>query len=274
MYTERIVAFIDILGFKKLVESSLNSPEVAERIYRALQLIYGRKKDNESDDLPGMQKYGVEVAVFSDSVVISYPLDYSGGLFFVLLDVIHLQLELMCLGILIRGGIAIGPLYHSGQIVYGPAMNQAYHLESVRAVYPRIILDGQTVVNGILRTCAQGHTVQMEAEYVDSCIRKDVDGFYYLDILRQDSELSDYGDEYYYWLENVRKIIVGGLNDNMADKRVYAKYVWLKNYFNEVVSDKEAFYPTPETGKQGIRFRKAYMNLRIKRRRAGEMYYQ
>lgn len=274
MYTERIVAFIDILGFKKLVERSLLSPEVADRIYRALQLIYGRKQDNEADNFMGMQKYGVEVAVFSDSVVVSYPLDYSGGLFFVLLDVIHLQLDLMSLGILIRGGIAIGPLYHSGQIVYGPAMNRAYLLESDYAVYPRIILDEQTVVKGISRTCAQGHTIQMEAEYVGSCIRKDTDGFYYLDILRQDSELSDYGDEYYNWLGTVRKIIVEGLNSNMTDKRVYAKYVWLKNYFNEVVSDKEAFYPTPEPGKQGMLFRKAYMNLRIKRRRAGELYYR
>lgn len=89
-------------------------------------------------------------------------------MFFVLLDVIHLQLELMGLGILIRGGIAIGPLYHSGQIVYGPAMNQAYLLESVYAVYPHIILDEQTAVNGTLKTCAQGHTVQMEAEYIGS----------------------------------------------------------------------------------------------------------
>lgn len=274
MYTERIVAFIDILGFKKLVERSLHSPEAAQRIYRALQLIYQRKEDNEATGFMGMQKYGVEVAVFSDSVVISYPVDYSGGLFFVLLDVIHLQLELMGLGILIRGGIAIGPLYHNGQIVYGPAMNQAYLLESVYAVYPRIILDEQTAVNGTLKTCAQGHTVQMEAEYIDACIRRDKDGFYYLDILRQDSELSDFGDEYYYWLKTVRKIIVQGLNDNMTDKRIYDKYVWMKNYFNEVVSDKEAFYPTPETGKQGMRFRKAYMNLRIKRRRSGEIYYQ
>lgn len=273
MYTERIVAFIDILGFKKLVESSLCSSEVAERIHRALQLIYERKQDNESNDFMGLQKYGVEVAVFSDSVVISYPLDYEGGLFFVLLDVIHLQLELMHLGILIRGGIAIGPLYHSGQIVYGPAMNQAYLLESVYAVYPRIILDEQTVENGILRTCAPGHTLQMEREYVVSCIRKDRDGFYYLDILRQDSEISDYGDEYYYWLANVRSLIVRGLNDNVADKRVYAKYVWLKNYFNEVVSDKDAYYPVPETGRQGMRFRKAYMNLRIKRRSPGEVFY-
>lgn len=30
MYTERIVAFIDILGFKKLVERSLHLPEVAD----------------------------------------------------------------------------------------------------------------------------------------------------------------------------------------------------------------------------------------------------
>lgn len=274
MYIERIVAFVDILGFKNLVNESLYSSEAAERIYKALQLIYGRKQDNEADSFMGMQKYGVEVSVFSDSIVISYPLNYDGGLFFILLDVIHLQLELACLGILIRGGIAIGLLYHNGQIVYGPAMNQAYLLESRYAVYPRIILCEQTINEGILKTCSHGHTVEMETEYVCSCIQRDKDGFYYLDMLRQDSELVDYGNEYYLWLQIIRQVIVRGLNENMYNKRIYDKYVWLKRYFNEVVSDKEAYYPVPELGKSGKQFRKAYMDLRIKRRNPGETEYQ
>ncbi len=238
-FTERIVAFIDILGFKNLVNQSMESEETARRLHRALELIYERKRENESDNFMGMQKYGVEVSVFSDSAIISYPIDYEGGLFFILLDIIHLQLDLASFGILIRGAIAMGPLYHHGQIAYGPAMNRAYLLKSKYAVMPRIIIEEETIIEEIGKTCALQHTVEMEAKYVLSCIKEDSDGFYFLDILRQDSELTVFGDEY---------------------------YCWLKKYFNEVVTDDEAYYPVPESGKSGRRFRRGYRDLKIKKR--------
>lgn len=266
-FTERIVAFIDILGFKDLVEQSMKSEEIAKRLHRALELIYEHKEENESDDFVCMQQYGIEVSVFSDSAIISYPMDYEGGLFFILLDIIHLQLDLACLGILIRGGIAIGPMYHRGQIAYGPAMNRAYFLESEYAKMPRIVVEEETIREGIVKTCASRHTVQMEAEYVQSCVKQASDGFYFLDMLRQGDELTDFGDEYYYWLIEVRKIIVKGLNENVDKKRVYRKYLWLKKYFNEVVTDPEAFYPVPQFDVDGRKFRKAYAELKIKRRK-------
>src|ERR1700756_3728702 len=44
------------------------------------------------------------------------------------------------LGFLIRGGIALGGLYHSSDIVFGEALIDAYRLESKVAVYPRILI--------------------------------------------------------------------------------------------------------------------------------------
>lgn len=44
-------------------------------------------------------------------------------------------------GFFFRGGVTIGDLFHDGHIVFGPALNQAYDLESKKAVYPRAILD-------------------------------------------------------------------------------------------------------------------------------------
>lgn len=273
-FSERIVAFIDILGFKNLVEQSVCSPAIAEKLHKSLQIIYEQKRDNENIEGIGLKDYGVEVTTFSDSIVISYPINYEGGLFFVLLDVIHLQLQLACQGILIRGGISIGPLYHNGEIVYGPAMNEAYMLESQYAVVPRVIIDERTLKTGICKTCAAHHTIGMEVEYVMSCVRRDAeDDRFYLDMLRQEQELVDYGDEYYSWLKSLRRMIVDGLNQNTGNPRVYEKYKWLRKYYNEVVADNVAYYPVPECGKTGMNFRKAYADLRIKRRKhAGGVY--
>lgn len=43
-------------------------------------------------------------------------------------------------GILIRGAITIGNLYHKSGVILGKGMIEAYHLELKSAVYPRIIL--------------------------------------------------------------------------------------------------------------------------------------
>lgn len=51
----------------------------------------------------------------------------------------------MKLGCLIRGGIATGSLYHAKGVVYGPALLEAYELESQFAQQPRIILSEETV---------------------------------------------------------------------------------------------------------------------------------
>ena len=44
---ERIVAFVDILGFKNMVDNSLKSQQSAENLHKALERIYELKKHNE-----------------------------------------------------------------------------------------------------------------------------------------------------------------------------------------------------------------------------------
>lgn len=44
-------------------------------------------------------------------------------------------------GFWLRGAVTIGLLHHDEDIVFGPALNRAYELESRHAIFPRIILD-------------------------------------------------------------------------------------------------------------------------------------
>src|SRR5229473_8151572 len=112
VYSKRIVAFLDILGFEDHIERTAD-PDYARKILRVLRSIFRVKQENDSDPIP-LKEIGIEVTVFSDSVVISYSADDENALFGVILDITHLQLNLMAHGVLMRGGISVGDLYHDG----------------------------------------------------------------------------------------------------------------------------------------------------------------
>ena len=131
IYEKRIVAFLDILGFSTMVQDSKVDTEMRRKIMKAMKII---RKSGESEE----SEYK-KVSTFSDSAVISYPLHSNSSLFYLLIDVIHLQLMLGTIGVMIRGGIAIGDCYHDEKIVFGPAMNEAYRLENKVALWPRVV---------------------------------------------------------------------------------------------------------------------------------------
>lgn len=197
-YQKCIIAFIDILGFKTKVNDSLISKTVARKLHTALKQILQIKLDNEDlSSVLEMKSYGVEITTFSDSAVISYPADDIDGLFYLLLDLVHLQLALASYDVLLRGGITIGDLYHDGSIVYGPAMNEAYLLKSKKAKYPRIIADVHNINDFIKQQVKLGKADHYDVEDILNLLKQDKDGKYFVDMLRQDRELSDTGDEYF-----------------------------------------------------------------------------
>ena len=83
-YKDRIIAFVDILGFKNLVEKSVRNIYSFQQILDSLDEFRQLKKNAED------QGYidDVKVTTFSDSFVISYPAEKVGvdGLSFILLD--------------------------------------------------------------------------------------------------------------------------------------------------------------------------------------------
>ncbi len=289
-YQRRIIAFVDILGFKTKVDDSLASEEIAEKLHTALKRILQLKLDNENlSSILEMKSHGVEITTFSDSAVISYSADDIDGLFFMLVDLVHLQLALASCDILLRGGITIGELYHDGSIVYGPAMNEAYLLESKAAHYPRIIADVETIDQFMKEQVELGKADHYDIQDIRNLLKRDMDGKYFIDMLRQDSELNDEGNEYFVWLKNLRTVIVEGLNryaspklkwyqklievfDRKSDKplngnrHIFEKYEWMKEYYNAVVGDEKAYYPVPQSiewDEQTV-FRKGYNDLKIR----------
>jgi hypothetical protein len=128
-YKSSLVAFIDILGFENLVrQGQVNT------ILRAMGII--RRRIGQVDGFP---KPPSRHAMFSDSVVFSTELT-DEGIEALVHNVAYLTAELFHNGILCRGAIAKGDLYHQGMTIFGPALIDAYRLESQLAIYPRILI--------------------------------------------------------------------------------------------------------------------------------------
>ncbi|EAR66228.1 hypothetical protein B14911_10852 [Bacillus sp. NRRL B-14911] len=225
-YEQRIIVFIDILGFREHIIKTTKDPSYFLKMRNTLNFISDLKSERFEEDVR-------EITVFSDSIVISYPVEYPGSVFLLLLDVIHIQLEMMANGILMRGGIAVGDLCHKDNIVYGPAMVEAYELESKSAIYPRVIISEEAFACAVKFPT---NSPEEDIDWIGGLVNKDWDGHWYVDFLSQRQEV-DHDYLYYTALYTIRSLILEEIEKNQKKPNVRMKYEWLKNYFNEVAKD-------------------------------------
>src|ERR1019366_4505768 len=148
-YGDHIIAFVDFLGFKE----ALRDPERTEKLLRLLKHVAELKGEfsiQSKDDGSGGKQTLVRpaISVASDNVIISYPASElkEHGLAAVIPATMMSRLIAYVAWngfesrLLVRGGVAFGPLYHSGDVVFGPALVDAYETEREVAIYPRIAL--------------------------------------------------------------------------------------------------------------------------------------
>jgi hypothetical protein len=223
-YSDRIVAFIDILGFAALVNKLGSDVNLRRQLHAALSRIGEIKQSSQRENTA---QTNLQVSVFSDSIVISSEPDYLHG---VLWSAIHLQCALLGLGVLVRGGISSGPTFHEGDILYGAGMLDAYYLESKAAIYPRIIIESK-LVNGL------------QPGYRTVFLDRDVDGLWFLNpftmgILPSDSEalLEDGFDPYEESLKRLGRKIDDELA-RLSDVSQIAKWSWLKSHYISALSE-------------------------------------
>jgi hypothetical protein len=70
------------------------------------------------------------------------PWDFGGR---ILTAGIRLIVDLLHMGFLTRGAIVVGDLFHRDNVIFGPALLEAYQIESREAFYPRIIVSNKAL---------------------------------------------------------------------------------------------------------------------------------
>lgn len=234
-YQNKVVAFIDILGFSELIKKSAGSGKNADisRIVSAL-----RTMERQQQNLPSE----ITITSFSDCIVLSAP-DSEEGFKAILLQVWNITKDWLSKGFLCRGGISIGQLIHTEaaahipSIVFGPAFLEAYRIETDISNYPRVVLSkharekidqfkakGFDRINPILlvRACTDGPCA------IDLFSHLRHDGF--------DLKISTAKNEALQF----NQVLIKHLNDSKDIPHHFSKVKWLIDQFNESINDTDS----------------------------------
>ena len=152
-YKESYVAFLDILGFKDLIQT-----EDFNKVLEVFKSIKGsddfemalHREVDEKDNSSEAQEYmsyntalsKVKIYAMSDSIVVSSEADRPYALDALIDAIILIQNKLYALDkpVLLRGAVAKDDYYCEGSVAFGKGMVDAYLYQEYYSKYPRVIV--------------------------------------------------------------------------------------------------------------------------------------
>ena len=238
-YEECIVSFLDILGFRSLIDE-LSAGEIRQR----LEIFRHFSTPDESEKTSKYYGQGIFSdpghEVVSDAVVRARPIRTEvrdGPLAQELIDLLCIQMQCVEHGIAVRGAVVIDHLHLGPNLegpFFGPGLVKAYEIETSEVIFPRICIE-ETAIE-LLKSDAsllkEGHTLEIELQIIEDFVRTDDSGLYYIDYLKGAfHELENDYAAYSIFLEKHKNLIEAGLSNSSLPKH-RRKYVWLKNFHN------------------------------------------
>ncbi|MGQ2979949.1 MAG: hypothetical protein ACT6Q9_09670 [Polaromonas sp.] len=238
-YEDRVVLFLDILGFKNLINQ--DRQDIVAEALSATTAQYSNK---------------FETSAFSDNVAVSLKLADGCELLQIIQFSSYLSWLLLHKGVLSRGGISVGKLCHKNGIIYGPALITAYELESQVAIYPRVVLEHGAISNFLEihgdRKCVCENAIRQQ-------LRKDFDDWQHvhlmghtatipLDEMLPASARAANGDiDHHALIEAKVKTARAALsNTKHTDVRSLSKHQWMTRYIDHY---ENAFHHAPTFGR-------------------------
>lgn len=217
------VLFLDILGTAQHRE-----PDEAQDQLRRTHAAFALARD-WGESQPGADELRVS-SWFSDNLAMAMPL---AGLLepghavstLAMYAAFH-QIALSGSGLFARGAITFGPFYADEFFVHGPALNQAYELESKAAVYPRVILSPEA---------SQALDAVRGDDLAQTSLAAGDDGVPFVDYLRYPSYVLPEPHDGDAVAEHGRQI-TEALNASRGNVRIEQKYAWLASYHDSRVS--------------------------------------
>lgn len=221
IYNQYLVAFIDILGFRNLVENHFSGKNI-----QALESLTEALKNAESFAIDYNKKYLNKFNIkfsfkqFSDCVSISMPFSQKHSSLTIIgafINVIRIyQFILLENKIMVRGGISMGGHIENSNMIFSEALVRSYNLESQKAIYPRIIIDNKLLTT--IRLSMQQSPNEQEELYklYLSCFIRDWDDEVFISPFGFGSEIQFIQEK--YGAEIIKDMIDIGLQANNIDK--------------------------------------------------------
>jgi hypothetical protein len=232
---EHLIVYFDLLGTRDAIKSPGEAKMVAliELLKRFASLRGESNLRMETVEEFHLSHIRPTVSTFSDHIVMSYPVEdlfranerdgLGWGLHFVCAEVAVLAAAAINDGLLLRGGATVGPLYHEGGVVLGPAMVEAYELESRHAMYPRIVVSRKLYTR-----------IKFEPRIL--VLLTDQDGITHLNYFTEMVLRSNQVEESRaLWLDKAGKIIEENITRFEREERWndLAKWVWFKRQLKQ-----------------------------------------
>lgn len=239
-YEGRVVAFIDILGFKAAVDKSATNQKEFDKIYntlKELQEFFLKPKDEHEKRADKYLQADTKIIQISDSLIISRLIQEQGGIFYMLQDcafAIHL---LISKGFLCRGAIKFGYMFHTDTMIFGDAYVRAYLAEEEEAL-PIVKFDAELleIVKHFPGPANKGYE-KWELDFIKKNIKKLPTGEYYLDYFTDydDRVGGDEGSSSIHY-DDLREIILEGLKLPIGSS-AFKKHKWAAEQFNLTAND-------------------------------------
>lgn len=243
-YEECVVTFFDILGFRHLLNTR-SGAEISDILqkFRRLSEIDEIVPAQRSDEVRLQSEAQIEI--ISDAIVRVRTTETqyaSGPLIWEIIDLLHIQIDCLNRGILIRGASTVGFMHLGVKLegpIFGPALVQAYEIEENEVVFPRIVIHEDVIERH--RTDSSmwrdGHSFADEERHIRNLLKSDESGMFFIDYLR--ASLSEFDDGFSDWvrfLARHKDLIERGLVEAGSSK-VRRKYTWMKSYHNQVIEE-------------------------------------
>lgn len=258
-FQDKIVVFVDILGFGSLVEEAAKSPdgEVSKRLNAALKEIGELVSRSESSieqssksDISGpFDNMDPHLQKFSDSFFLSLS-PSRGAIESLFCELSRLYVVLMNEGIWIRGGIAFGAMSTADGSPCGPAINSAFKMESKISDWPRITF-AKSFVN---------YSRELEESLLNTAfVERGEDGVYALAPLNVAINHPEKIDiDIQGCAENIRNYLNSSLEEIVDNPKHYNKITKLADQWNYLCDPNKSIFQENYRTKGYIDFAETY----------------
>ncbi len=244
-FQQRFIAFVDILGFSTIVKRMSSEDRLFTTVRDALKGLdrqsrnfqrYRRERNEKREaavrkgTVPIAGESNLQMTAFSDCYVLS---EVSPA-WHVLAAVQALGSRFLQEGILTRGAVVQGDAHHSGRVLFGPGIVEAYTLESEVAKYPRIL------VTDSVRQSVWGYH---EGLWRGHLLKRDVDGCWFINLLVPSQSswppLSGFASrqDLRAHLKRVRRSLADARERAQGNAGHMSKVWWLIHRFNKVAKE-------------------------------------
>lgn len=238
-YYNAFIAYVDLLGFTKLVEEGNKTVDELNVILfmpAKNSFVHGRSVYEENNISFNFW--------FSDSYIRSINLETHelcsarNFIDYELKALCHYQIKtLRDHNLIMRGSIRIGDFFSDAEknIFFGPAYIAAYKDEQEKAKFPRIIIDESVILfydnpppwyKGIKEKKINDDVLSI---YESKLVSKDEDGLFFIDYLDYSLRWNISGIEDLLTKHKIHII------DNLKNNKLIEKYYWMKDYHNRTI---------------------------------------